>query len=437
MTVDWQIPPSLLEHLQHVPSDRPVVLLMRHSVRDALPPGDVGYALPITEVGQRLAIQLGEILGERLKTLHTSPLVRCVQTAEGLRDGSSVDLKITHDQLLGDPGVYVVDGERAWKHWQERGHEGVMEDLVAGRSALSGMAHPLYAARFLVHHMLSVASGVPGLHIFVTHDSLVTATAAQLIGVKLGPDSWPWCLESAFFWVDDDGVAAAYRGFAANHPAPLCRLDEENVVEFARREISATVGLNSGARFFLAGGAFKTLLTGRPPRDLDLWAPSEQDRTQLIQALDKRGAQRLAQRPYADGFSINGRVVEVPHKSAPATLEERLARFDIALSAVGVEHRPTGGWRAVINPRATKSVHQREVLLLKPLVNWKYALTTLERARRYADELGFVLPPEEEAEIWRVFSNQPEEMRQGMVERYKHTGQGSHGVIEEVACRFP
>lgn len=50
-----------------------------------------------------------------------------------------------------------------------------------------------------------------------------------------------------------------------------------DVIEFARREVARTVGLGSGARFFLAGGAFKSLLTGRPPRDLDLWAPSVED----------------------------------------------------------------------------------------------------------------------------------------------------------------
>ena len=81
--------------------------------------------------------------------------------------------------------------------------------------------------------------------------------------------------------------------------------------------------------------------------------------------------------------------MEVPDKTEPAELEDRLARFDLALSAVGVEHAADGGWRAVIHPLALESVLRREMLLLKPLVNWKYALATLERMRRYAAELGF------------------------------------------------
>ncbi len=78
--VRWQIPPSLLTHLDRISRDRPVALLLRHSVRDRLPPGDAGNALPITDIGRRLARDLGGLLGERLRTLHTSPLPRCVQT---------------------------------------------------------------------------------------------------------------------------------------------------------------------------------------------------------------------------------------------------------------------------------------------------------------------------------------------------------------------
>ena len=98
---------------------------------------------------------------------------------------------------------------------------------------------------------------------------------------------------------------------------------------------------------------------------------------------------------------------------------------------------PDGRWQARIHPLAIESLRRREVLLLKPLVNWKYALATLERMRRYADELGWAIPPDEEAEVWRTFEAQSPETRAGMVDRYRRTGHGGFGVSEEVACRFP
>lgn len=218
---------------------------------------------------------------------------------------------------------------------------------------------------------------------------------------------------------------------------PRCNFDAAEVKQFARREIAATVGLDSGARFSLAGGAFKSLITGRPPRDLDLWAPTERDRGLLLEALRARGAQTADARPFADAFEIGGRVVEVPHSTEHDSLDATLARFDIGLSAVGVEHRPDGEWLVSVHPLASASVRRREVRLLKPLVNWKYALATLERMRRYAAELSFSVPDAEEHEVWRVFAAQDAEMRLGLIERYRRAGMGGFGVLEDVALRYP
>ena len=120
----------------------------------------------------------------------------------------------------------------------------------------------------------------------------------------------------------------------------------------------------------------------------------------------------------------------------PSTLQERLARFDIALSAIGVEHAPGERWQSIIDPLAKESFERREILLLKPLVNWKHALGTLERMKRYADELGFTIPQGEIDEIWRVFESQPREMKIGMIERYDKSGYRKYGVREEALCRL-
>ncbi len=213
-------------------------------------------------------------------------------------------------------------------------------------------------------------------------------------------------------------------------------LSERDVIDFAQREVAKTLGPEVDARFFLAGGAFKALLTGLPPRDLDLWAPSARDRDILLATLAEQGARRLDARPFADAFAAGERIVELPHKIEPDTLEERLARFDIALSAVGAEHLPGGNWRAVIHPLAHASVERRQVLLLKPLVNWKYALATLERMRRYARELGYSIPSEEEAEVWTVFEAQPDDMKEGMLARFELTAMGGYGVHTEASCRL-
>lgn len=434
--IEWRLPPSMREYVAEVPSDRPVAMLIRHSVRDDLPEGDAGYVLPITDVGVRLARELGALLGDRLRSLHASPLVRTVQTAQRMGEGTGQgDMLVVEDRLLGDPGVFVLDAVAAGATWNQRGHSTVMAHLVADQE-LPGLASPDPAARFLVRHMLARTEGRAGIHAFVTHDSLVTATAARLLQEPLTQADWPWYLEAAFFWEGANGVEARYRGKSAVRGGPLCTIDDGDVLDFARREIAATVGLDFPGRFFLSGGAFKSLLTGRPPRDLDLWAPTAADRKALVARLKERDAKRLPRRPYSDVWALAGRIIEVPDKAEPDTLEARHTRYDIALSAVGVEHQAGKAWRAVVHPLARASVERREVLLLKPLANPKYALTTLERLRRYAAELGFRVLPEDEAELWGVLDQAAPHEREGLLDRFERTARHDQGVREEMACRL-
>ena len=220
-----------------------------------------------------------------------------------------------------------------------------------------------------------------------------------------------------------------------NDQEPPGPLEESEVIEFARREVAATLGSDVSARFFLAGGAFKTLLTGQPPRDLDLWTPSVQDRESLIRMLEVKGSRLLPAPPFADAFEIRGRLVEVPHETGPTTLDARLRCSDIAVSAIGVEYRPREQWMARIHPLAQLSLQRREVLLLKPLVNWKYGLTTLERMHRYAEELGFEIPSEEIDHVWRTYDAQPPEEQRRMIERYRRTAEGGYNIAEEAAWR--
>ncbi len=206
----WRIPASTLYWLQHTPLDRPVTMLLRHSVRGALPPDGIGYHVPLLPAGVQLAIELGQLLGTRLQTLHSSPLARCMQTAAALRKGSGVALNINPDQHLGDPGVFVVDAQQAAQCWQAYGHEYMMQWLINRTDLMPGMANPAVAAHALVRHMLDIAGDEPGIHVFVTHDSLVAATALRWLKQKITHYQAPAYLEAAFFWRTEDTIQSAF-----------------------------------------------------------------------------------------------------------------------------------------------------------------------------------------------------------------------------------
>lgn len=204
-------------------------------------------------------------------------------------------------------------------------------------------------------------------------------------------------------------------------------MDEAALVRFARSRLAPVLGEEPAASFFLAGGAFKSLLHGRPPRDLDVWPATPADRELLAAQFVRRGAQPGRDNPpYQSSYTHAGQLIELAYDASAARLEDRLGQCDLALSAIGVEHR-AGAWRAAIHPLAIESVRRREVLLLIPLVNWKYALATLERLHRYAAELRFGIPAEAEPAIWELFSAQPRPERNAMIGRYLRLLRGTSG----------
>jgi broad specificity phosphatase PhoE len=202
--------------LQQVPEDQPVALLIRHSSRDAIPEGGAGIDLALNALGVSLCEELGRALPRRIKSIHSSPVPRCVQTGELLAQFAGCDVEVTLDQRLGAPGVYVLDEQVAWQNWLALGNDGVINHMVAGSGALPGMADPTIAAHELLGHMLQRLGAEPGLHLFVSHDSIVAPTVARLMGVDLPADLWPEFLEAAAFWPEGGRVMAGYRGLT--HP---------------------------------------------------------------------------------------------------------------------------------------------------------------------------------------------------------------------------
>lgn len=236
-----EVPASVRSWLGRIPEDRPVALLLRHAARDELPPGEAGYALPITAAGRAASEALGRLLGERLQAVYVSPLLRTTQTGVHLIRGAQLELEVQPDAMLGDPGAFVVDDE-AGRTWAELGHEEVMRHIVHEDAPLPGLAAPDSAARFLAHHLLRRAES-PGVHVFVTHDSLVTGMTSRLSGGPFGVEDWPEFLEGAFVWREEAGVVIAYRERRALRESPLVGGELPDLIYLWRRHEAGTPGL--------------------------------------------------------------------------------------------------------------------------------------------------------------------------------------------------
>ena len=213
-------------------------------------------------------------------------------------------------------------------------------------------------------------------------------------------------------------------------------LTEGAVAQYGEALLREVLGDEFDGEVFLAGGAFRALLTGRPPRDLDLWTPDETARAALVAFLGARGATVVRDHPpFQTVFRWGAHVIDVPYAAGPARLDERLARFDLGLSAVGVTWRCGRVVEAAIDPCATRSTEQRAVLLLRPLRNVSYLLNTAERARRYARELDFEWPREEEDLLWETYASLPVARQEKVLSNYAWAGGHDARLIERARGR--
>jgi hypothetical protein len=125
--IKWSIPPSVTEALNTVPEDKPVALLLRHSVRPDLTPGEAGYSLPITEDGKR---------------------IRAIANGAG-KTATPIKFK-----YLGDPGVFIVDEKAARINWREENLYSTADILTKLNISLPGMTYPYESSRSKINSLI-------------------------------------------------------------------------------------------------------------------------------------------------------------------------------------------------------------------------------------------------------------------------------------------
>lgn len=188
-------------------------LIIRHSIREAIPEGQAGNNVPLTAEGRELARILGESIADRLSTISSSPIGRCKETAEHILKGARCRMEVPTTKMLGDPGVFIADDQAAWTTFKTLGVRGVMMHISRSQEILPGMNAPRAAAYDLLEAMMEKCRE-PGLHVFITHDVILAGAVGQLMDAVETEVDLPGFLEGAFFWNDGCNILGSYRGRA-------------------------------------------------------------------------------------------------------------------------------------------------------------------------------------------------------------------------------
>ncbi len=180
------------------------LILLRHAERPDIPDNEIGNEVGLTKQGIRQTKQFAKSLGQPIISISSSPILRCVQTAEIISNQCNYNMTIKKSILLGNPGFFLKDPELAWTHWQTKGHDAVNQYLLSGKDQWQGF-HPFDNAinRMKTEITKQLETTSSGLHVWVSHDTILATFASRVLPQSLTLNNWPNFLGYLDIYLDE------------------------------------------------------------------------------------------------------------------------------------------------------------------------------------------------------------------------------------------
>lgn len=187
------LPIYLLEAFEHIPTDRPVNVLMRHSARFPITSDAEVFTAQLTPEGESLAANFGEWINQKFKIgkIYSSPINRCVETGKYLAKGAGNGRVIFPEPALAHPNEY---GE----------YDGMSDYLISGD-------WPLRIKQ--IAEIMFPDENAEHLNFYITHDTVLALMAGFWMNLDIrAPEDWPQFLEPMFFWKSEGKMRITFRG---------------------------------------------------------------------------------------------------------------------------------------------------------------------------------------------------------------------------------
>ena len=196
---------SIMEQLAVVPEGVDASLVIRHAEREEIPAGTFGHDVNLTAEGTQAAEHLGAALLEyRGLTVVSSPVPRCVQTAQAMLRSAGSSAEVQTDRRLGDPGAFIVDAETAGPLFLELPIPEIARRQIQDAVPLPGMRPTPEGVEILLELVTSPLNKEGRLHIFVTHDIILSVLVASILQSSVEETGWPGYLEGMLLWRSDE-----------------------------------------------------------------------------------------------------------------------------------------------------------------------------------------------------------------------------------------
>lgn len=208
-SVSW-----ITAQLSEMPAQADAALMLRHAEREAIPPGTFGVDVPLTACGVASAERLGAMLSDlRLQVgVTTSPVPRCVATAQALLRGGGWPEAVAVDWRLGAPGPFVVDEAVSGALFLEIDILAIVQRQLTPVEPPAGMRATAEGIELLLGLTANDLGRRGHLNIYVTHDAILAVLVAYLYGLSIDEVGWPGYLDGLLLWRCGERLHFNWRG---------------------------------------------------------------------------------------------------------------------------------------------------------------------------------------------------------------------------------
>ena len=190
------------------------IAIIRHAEKLIKTKNKAENSIILTEKGKKNAKDFGReflTLYNDLSFIKTSPIKRCVKTAELVLQGANKNLEIILSNNLGDPGVFVIDNNLASELFKNNSCEKIVQYQIE-RKNLDGMRDIKSGVRILLEEILSNLKNIGERGIYITHDAILVPFISYLTGDLDPSTNWIDYLEGIYIWTQNEDSFLMWRG---------------------------------------------------------------------------------------------------------------------------------------------------------------------------------------------------------------------------------
>lgn len=218
--MNGQCAAALLSDGSVVPRECDAALVMRHAQREDIPLGSFGRDISLTEQGVRSAERLGELLSTRRPgRVASSPIRRCLATAQAISRGAGWTTGVVTDWRLGEHGPFISEPEIAGRFFMDMGSAEVVRHQLHDDPPPPGLRETAEGVGLLLDFISEGLDRGGRVSVYITHDAILAALVGWLFKLPVYERGWPNFLDGMIIWRSEDRTHCMWRELQqASHP---------------------------------------------------------------------------------------------------------------------------------------------------------------------------------------------------------------------------